>query len=439
MSRHLRIDIFSPLPPLPTDIGAHTAGVLAQLQELAQLRVWTSQEGPIAAGLSGFDIRRFSPDQVPVAELNEANATFYNLGNNADFHQAIHRVARQVPGIVILHDTRLQHFFARYSENPGPDREAYLALLERSHGPAARERGQHFIDGTHDFQELVDSAPMTLAALEGATAGVVHNAAEQVSLAGQTFLPVYYLPLSYRFGAAPKRSPRPDPRGPTRLIVFGYIGENRRLLPLIRTLGEMPDRQDYRLDIYGLIEQETELDAAIAEAGLGTQITRHGFVTDTVLDAALAGADLALNLRWPSMGEASGSQLRIWSAQLPSLVTRTGWYAQLPDDSVFFVDPDREREQLVFHLRAIRQDPRSYARAGFRGRQVLERDHSPRAYAEGLVAIAEQHAAQHARVYAHALAERAAQIMLQLGTPAMARPMGKEITAHIAALSVGRT
>jgi glycosyltransferase involved in cell wall biosynthesis len=439
MSRRLLIDIFSPLPPLPTDIGAHTAGVLAELQELAQLRVWTSQEGSIAAGLDGFDIRRFSAHAIPVAALNQADATFYNLGNNADFHQAIHRVARRVPGIVVLHDTRLQHFFARYSEHPGQDRETYLDLLARSHGMAAREMGQDFIAGTRPFQDLVDTAPMTLAALEGAVAGVVHNAAEQAHLATQTHLPVYYMPLSYRFGAAPKRMPRADARAPTRLVVFGYIGENRRLLPLIRTLGGMPDRQNYRLDIYGIVEQDSELDAAIAEAGLGTHVTRHGFVTDTVLDAALAGADLALNLRWPSMGEASGSQLRIWSAQLPSLVTRTGWYAQLPEDTVFFVDPEREREDLLSHLRAIRRNPAIYARAGTRGRQVLERSHSPRAYAEGLVAIAGQHAVQHARVTAHALAVQAAKLMLELGTPALARPLGAEIAAHIAALSAGRT
>jgi hypothetical protein len=131
--------------------------------------------------------------------------------------------------------------------------------------------------------------------------------------------------------------------------------------------------------------------------------------------------------------------LRIWSAQLPALVTRTGWYAQLPGDSVFFVDPDREQEDLLFHLRAIRQNPGLSARAGLRGRQVLERDHSPRAYAEGLIAIAEEHAVQHARVTAHALAVRAAEVMLQLGTPALARPKGPEIAAHIAALTAGRS
>ena len=51
----------------------------------------------------------------------------------------------------------------------------------------------------------------------------------------------------------------------------------------------------------------------------------HGYVRD--LDERLAEADLAVNLRYPSMGEASAAQLRIWDHALPSLVTERGGIA----------------------------------------------------------------------------------------------------------------
>lgn len=53
----------------------------------------------------------------------------------------------------------------------------------------------------------------------------------------------------------------------------------------------------------------------------------------------LAHSDMALNIRYPSMEEASFSQLRIWEHALPAIVTRVGWYATLPEDVVFFVRP----------------------------------------------------------------------------------------------------
>ena len=41
------IDIFSPLPPLPTDIANHTVAVLRALAPLAHVRAWTDQPGPV--------------------------------------------------------------------------------------------------------------------------------------------------------------------------------------------------------------------------------------------------------------------------------------------------------------------------------------------------------------------------------------------------------
>src|SRR4051794_40770791 len=112
MTERLLIDFFSPLPPLPTDIGNHTAGVLAELQSLARVRVWTSQQGEIALALKNVEVCRYSGEAPPFRTLNEADATFYNLGNHARFHRDIHAVARRVPGVAILHDIRMQHFFA---------------------------------------------------------------------------------------------------------------------------------------------------------------------------------------------------------------------------------------------------------------------------------------------------------------------------------------
>lgn len=435
MTRPELIDVFSPLPPLQTDIGNHTAGVLRALSRKAHVRAWTSQEGPVELAAPEVEVRRFRPDDLPVATLNQADATFYNLGNNARFHLDIYQAARRVPGIVVLHDIRLQHFFANYAERPGADREFYLAQLEASHGPALRAKGEAFIAGKLDFEELVAEAPMTLATLAGATGGVLHNAVELAALEGQTHVPLYGLPLSFDFGPLPARRKPAYGDAPSRLVMFGFIGGNRRLLPVLETLAAMPDRDQYRLDIYGIVEQADEADALIARAGLSGLVTRHGFVPEADLDAALVASDLALNLRWPSMGEASGSQLRLWAAGCPSLVTDVGWYAQLPPETVFLVDPNDERGGIEAHLRALRRDPAAYARAGLAGRRVLERLHSPDAYADGLLRIAAQHAAQHARHQGHALARRAAAALLEVGPPELARPLGAEVARRIAELT----
>jgi glycosyltransferase involved in cell wall biosynthesis len=433
MTRRPLIDFFSPLPPVPTDIGNHTAGVLAELQHLARVRVWTSQQGEIALPLESAEVCRFSGESPPFHKLNEADATFYNLGNNATFHHDIHAVARRVPGVVILHDTGMQHFFAAYGERP-ESRAYYLDQLERAHGAETRALGEAHIAGRGGFEKLVEVAPMSLAALQGAIAGVLHNRGELDLLVPRTSVPLYYMPLSFRYGPAPQRRTRA--RGTSvRLVMFGFIGGNRRLDAVLEALASIPERAQYQLDIYGPLERPEAAQATIHRLGLSEIVRTHGFVPEQELDAALSRADLALNLRWPSMGEASGSQLRIWAAGLAAVVTRVGWYAQLPTDCVFMIDHAREREELVRHLQAVRLNPEPYERAGQRGRSALERDHSPCRYAQSLVEIAADHSAQHARWFAAGLIERAARAALELGTHELARSLAQDVGLRIADLT----
>jgi tRNA (mo5U34)-methyltransferase len=122
-------------------------------------------------------------------------------------------------------------------------------------------------------------------------------------------------------------------------------------------------------------------------------VTLHGFVPDAELDRALDAAQMALNLRYPTKGEASYSQLRIWSHSLPSLVTRIGWYAEQPADTVSFVRPHFMVQDICTHLRAFAAGPGAYLESGRRGYEYLVERHSPRRYAAKIVEIAGQSAA----------------------------------------------
>ena len=438
MPARIRINLFSPLPPLHSEVGNHTITVAAALHELADVTLWTPQQDQPEIGLD-LPVIRYDPGAVEWRRLNQADATIYNIGNNATFHRAIFDVARLAPGIVVLHDTRLQHFFAGYADQPGPHRDFYLECLRRSHGPAAMEAAQRWLAGEAALDALVEHYPMTLAASDPALAVVVHNEVEQRSLAAQTRTPVFHLPLAFAAGPAPDRSKsaRGGSDGTIRLIVFGFLGPNRRLQTVLDVMASLED-QDIRLDIYGVLDDPDPVEGQIARLGLTGRAVCHGFVPAAVLQAALSTADLAINLRLPSMGEASASQLRIWDAALPSLVTRTGWYATLPGDTVFFVEPEREAETLRAQLAALRRDDTLLRAAGLRGRALLEQHHTPAGYARGLLRIVEQADRLHARRQAIELSRRAARAMLEWSDAGAALSCIDPVAAAIAALAAGR-
>ena len=88
------------------------------------------------------------------------------------------------------------------------------------------------------------------------------------------------------------------------------------------------------------------------------------------------------------MGETSLSQLLIWDHSLPTLVTKAGWYSELPEDAVAMVRMEHEAEDIQRHLIQLLEDPAHFVRIGERGRQLLESRHAPGQYAEVLLDLA---------------------------------------------------
>ena len=162
---------------------------------------------------------------------------------------------------------------------------------------------------------------------------------------------------------------------------------NRRVDSLLQALGTLPDGDLFRLDIYGQVWDREYVRTQIQTLGLQGLVKLHGFVPAEELDSALAAAHLAVNLRYPTMGESSFSQLQIWDHALPTLVSQVGWYAKLPENAVAFVRPEHEVLDIQRHLNAFLADPDRFMEMGAQGRHFLEEHHRPEMYVEALIAF----------------------------------------------------
>jgi glycosyltransferase involved in cell wall biosynthesis len=409
----MRLNWFSPLPPARTEIANYTAGLLPYLCRRAEVTLWTDQADWDPALEQQAEVRRFDPGHGPWPAINRADISFFNLGNNALYHGGIWQVSRQHPGAVILHDLRLHdlfyHLYLGRKQHTG-----YLSQMIRCYGSAGAEAAEAFMRGELPPDHMAERFPLVDLACENAAGVVVHTHQTPDWAGPANGCPVLYAPLPC--AATPRQTPSstaaPLPDGsPYRLIVFGHISRNRRLDAILDALAAIPGRDRFCLDVYGTLADADLLRARVRALGLGGRVRLHGFVPQEEMEAALAWAHLAINLRYPTMGEASASQLRIWDHALPSLVTPVGWYATIPAGAADFVHPDTEVADLAAHLEAFLADPARYVRQGEAGRRVLERDHSPEAYAAAVVGFAERARAFRPRAAAHYLAERAGEEM----------------------------
>ncbi len=368
----MKINWFSPLPPAKTDIAHYTTRVLPALSALADVTLWTDQREWDPALKAQAEVRTFKLARMPWAELNRADANFFQIGNNPLFHGPIWQISRLHAGVVVLHDLRLHHFFDGLFRVKWRDLNSYLAAMENYYGEVGRRDAiECFHNDARNIAYMAERYPLTQLAVENALGVVVHTQETYDALASDSLCPIVLAPLPFARRPIPPLSnetaKRPGP--PYRLIVFGYLGKNRRLQSLLKALADLPERAQFFLDIYGdILDEEDQVRGQIRALGLKQQTTLHGFTTERKLDEALARAHLAINMRHPTMGEASGSQLRIWSHGLPALVSQVGWYASLPAETVAFVRTDEnEVPDIQSHLRALLSDPAAFAAMGERG------------------------------------------------------------------------
>ncbi len=379
MSRRLNLHWASPLPPQPTDIAAFTARLMPHLAARAELTLWAPDDGDLPA-IDGMTPRPFT-EPVDWRALNRADAVVWNLGNDARFHGAFLRAARLFPGIVILHDANLLEAVLQ-----AYDHRLALAEVEREHGSAARAIAQSILSGRGHAAREAGAAPMIRLMLRSALMGVVHSDRLAAALAEDPEMPpILALDLPYPAAPSAKKESRPQAAA-RRLIVFGYLAANRRLPDIVDALGCYPRRDRFHLDIYGVLQDRVALEAGLIRNRMHEQVTVQGYVDDDALDNAIAGADLAINLRRPTLGEASGAQLRIWNQATASLVTNDGWYADLPDDCVLKADPDNERGAIHRALDLALDQPERLQALGDAGRGRLMQHHRPEMYADALLA-----------------------------------------------------
>ena len=414
----MRLNWFSPLPPAKSGIADYTMRLLPALTKVADIVLWTDQEtwDPHLAHYA--EVRTYHLTEMPWADLNRGTMSVFHIGNNHRFHGSIWQVSQRHPGLIILHDIALHQFFAGMFREQRHDRAGYLELMEHYYGAVGRQDAEDFWVGRLTIEYMAQQYRFTRCAVEHALGVLVHTQRGMAELEATLPCPLVCVPLPYPttpyFNQDPGRAREPRGDGPPyRLIVFGHISDNRRLGSLLQALAGSPAREKFRLDVYGELWDSPQVTRQIHTLALQHLVTVHDFVPVEELESALDAAHLAINLRFPTMGEASVSQLQIWDHALPSLVTRIGWYADLPEEAVAFVRPEHEIEDIQAHLHAFLADPSHYSKIGACGRRLLETQHVPAAYAQAIVNLAGE--AQVFRPYAmtHDLARRVGTEMWQ--------------------------
>ena len=384
----MRVAYYSPLPPSRSGIADYSTLLLPALRE--RIEIVVAEEGKRAPS---------------------ADVALYHLGNDPDAHGWILDALNERPGVVVLHEYVLHHLIAGTTIGRGKGR-AYLDAMERELGVAGRLLGLGVLDNLLPllWETQPERFPLSGVVLDKAEGLIVHSnyvaeRARQAGYAGALWrIPHPAWPMHVV-------EPATDVSGDPLIGCFGFLNMNKRIPELLEAFASFRrERPGARLLLVGAAGERFDVQRRLERLGLSDGVERFDYLPEERMWSLMAACDVLVNLRYPTMGETSGSVVRALSLGKPLIVSDVGWFSELPDDAVLKVPVDEIEVAVLESALGVAAD--HGAALGAAARVYVEREHAlPKvadAYAAALEAAAGGDAVADAILYR--VAEAAAEV-----------------------------
>jgi glycosyltransferase involved in cell wall biosynthesis len=337
-------------------IGRFSRLVAEALCRYNDVEIWTFSLGPLHPSPVPIRVLQ-SHSEVQPGDLQAYDVCAYNLGNYWLYHGDIWQVSQRHPGIVILHDALMHHFFASWFFEVVCDAPAYLRMLRKWHGDVAYELATLALAGkrpplweTND----VTCFSMLPGIVDNALGVVAHSNFVISGIADFYAGPTAAVPLAYECKPTAERAAREflnlNPEQ-LLLVTVGHVNSNKRIDAAVDAIGNLPGELRTRV-VYVVLgpyrdHYRDELLQLARKRGLEHQIRFMGYTSDSDLRQYLAHADVCLNLRYPNTEGASASLIEQMLAGRAVITSDTGWFAELPDEVIRRVPLDEQSNALT--------------------------------------------------------------------------------------------
>ena len=352
----MRIAFLSPLPPAKSGIADYSEALLEALKPLAQVDAISSAAQPFDA--AQYDI------------------AIYQVGNNAH-HDFVYEAALKYPGVVVMHESNLHHLICDLTIRRN-DWDAYVAECEYNGGPAARAFAQRVraLEVGPDY----DGVRMTRRLLESARGVIVHSRymREEMRAAGYKG-PVAVIPHGAWIPPVDRMAYRHrlglDETIPL-IGIFGFLKPYKRIAESLRAfrrlVGVAPTA---KMILVGEPHPEFPVEGMIRSMGIETSARVIGFAPIEDFVGYLAACDIVLNLRFPTVGESSGTLLRSLGLGKAVMVSEVGSFQEFPDDVCVKIPVGAGEEEMIFeYMNLLVSRPEAARSLGERAKEYVARE-----------------------------------------------------------------
>jgi len=345
------------MPPSKSGIADYSQALVDELSKRAEVTVFDSPN-------QLFDPARF-------------DTFLYHVGNNPH-HDFVYETALRHPGFVVMHEANLHHLVAHLTITRD-NWDAYLAECDFDGGPAALEFAQSVrrLEVGPDYEGV----PMTRRLLQASKAAIVHSDYVARLTREQGFTgPIATIPhgawLPDQAGRHAARHELGLDETTPLIGAFGHLKPYKRIAESLRAFRRLVKLEPRaRMILVGEPHPEFPVDQLIRTLGLREQVRLIGFAEIRQFVAYMSACDIILNLRFPTVGETSGSLQRALGLGKAVIVSDVGSFAELPGDICLKVPPGTGEEDLIFEYLNVLVSQPDLARAmGERARNWVARE-----------------------------------------------------------------
>lgn len=311
-----------------------------------------------------------------ISHLDEKHGDYseiiYHIGNNSTYHTNIYEYMLKYPGIAEIHDYVLQPFFY-YSYMPKGEKGKFLQALEAGYGLAGREYfekiDKRVIRSDNDID--IEKFPMSHTIWANAKATIYHNHWSKDKMKSSER--VYVIPLaSFDKKEIPKErkslireeyKQRYDIKDEIIVGCFGFANENKRPDKVLHAVAALI-KEGYKIKLIYFGENNMNLlTDLIDQYHLNQNVVITGYLNSEQYEVGLEMSDIVVNLRYPSMGEASATLCEAFQYGKPVLVSQINQYTEYPDEVCWKVPIGKYEISIIKEMIAYLIDHEEVRRA----------------------------------------------------------------------------
>lgn len=384
--------IFSPIPPEQNGIADYASHLVSALDPLVRCAIYANQPNGIL------------PCGVPVRDplqafryLRRGDPVLHQVGNNPG-HIFVLEALRKWGGVTTLHDQNL-HYLYEASNAPKP---LLIRNMKRVSEKLCDVFARHWFD--NDIKTAANYAlfDMLDEVLSLSSEVIVHSrfAKNRIRL-------LYGTAVAERVHVVPHLALPPDartegylqatakiPPGAKLIVTSGFATYAKRFDWLVEALDEIAKRGIDFFWVHAGKERPDEYDlSGLLERYPDVKRRSHitGYLTEEQLNECVADCDVLVNLRFPSVGESSGTLARAMAAGRCCIVSATAAYADIPRDAVVHVPVINAVPALVESLSAVLADEGLRHAVGAAALALARTEWAPEAVARAYVNIMAAH------------------------------------------------